>query len=90
MHNITRELKFHNYVNFIEHCILGVSKLTPYWMFRLQLKSCFFTSSRFDFFTRLAAVFADEAARFIFGIIQLCAAILGLRIIGVAISYFKI
>ena len=42
------------------------------------------------FFTRLAAVFADEAARFIFGIIQLCASILGLRIIGVAISYFKI
>ena len=42
------------------------------------------------FFTRLAAVYADEAARFIFGIIQLCAAIFGLRIIGVAISYFKI
>jgi hypothetical protein len=42
------------------------------------------------FFTRLAAVYADEAARFIFGIIQLCALILGLRIIGAAISYFKI
>ena len=43
-----------------------------------------------QFFSRLAAVFADEAGRFIFGIIQLCVAILGLRIIGVAISYFKI
>jgi hypothetical protein len=47
-------------------------------------------ASGFQFFTRLAAVFADEAGRFIFGIIQLCVAILGLRIIGVAISYFKI
>ena len=47
-------------------------------------------ASGFEFFTRLAAVFADEAGRFIFGIIQLCVAILGLRIIGVAISYFKI
>ena len=47
-------------------------------------------ASSFQFFTRLAAVFADEAGRFIFGIIQLCVAILGLRIIGVAISSFKI
>ena len=47
-------------------------------------------ASGFQFFTRLAAVFADEDGRFIFGIIQLCVAILGLRIIGVATSSFKI
>ena len=41
------------------------------------------------FFTRFAAVFADEAGRFILGIIQLCVTILGLRIIGVATSSFK-
>ncbi len=49
-----------------------------------------FAPFSFQFFTRLAAVFADEAGRFIFGIIQLCVAILDLRIISVAISYFKI
>jgi len=50
----------------------------------------FFYFKQIWFFTRLAAVFADEAGRFILGIIQLCVAILGLRIIGVATSSFKI
>ena len=69
---------------------MGLSKLTPLLDVQTAVEDLSFYFKQIWFFTRLAAVFADEAGRFILGIIQLCVAILGLRIIGVAISYFKI
>ena len=55
----------------------------------LCVQLCFSFPFSFQFFTRLGSVFAEEVGRFTFGIIQLCVAILGLRTIGVSISYFK-